>query len=68
MIIESSAPTRIDLAGGTIDIWPLYLFHPRALTLNIAINLYVVTRIHLREDSSITIRFEEKKLEVSVVN
>ena len=26
--IETSAPTRIDLAGGTIDIWPLYLFHP----------------------------------------
>jgi hypothetical protein len=25
--IVSSAPTRIDLAGGTIDIWPLYLFH-----------------------------------------
>ena len=22
MIIESSAPTRVDLAGGTIDIWP----------------------------------------------
>jgi D-glycero-alpha-D-manno-heptose-7-phosphate kinase len=28
--IETSAPTRIDLAGGTIDIWPLYLFHPGA--------------------------------------
>jgi galactokinase/mevalonate kinase-like predicted kinase len=24
--IEASAPTRIDLAGGTLDIWPLYLF------------------------------------------
>ena len=29
--IISSAPTRIDLAGGTIDIWPLYLFHEHAL-------------------------------------
>jgi hypothetical protein len=28
--IDTSAPTRIDLAGGTIDIWPLYLFHPGA--------------------------------------
>ena len=27
--IEASAPTRIDLAGGTLDIWPLYLFHER---------------------------------------
>jgi D-glycero-alpha-D-manno-heptose-7-phosphate kinase len=37
--IVSSAPTRIDLAGGTIDIWPLYLFHERAQTLNVAISL-----------------------------
>jgi GHMP kinases N terminal domain len=35
--IEASAPTRIDLAGGTLDIWPLYLFHPGALTVNCAI-------------------------------
>jgi D-glycero-alpha-D-manno-heptose-7-phosphate kinase len=37
--IDCSAPTRIDLAGGTIDIWPLYLFHQPAVTLNAAINL-----------------------------
>jgi D-glycero-alpha-D-manno-heptose-7-phosphate kinase len=37
--IESSAPTRIDLAGGTLDIWPLYLFHEGAQTLNAAISL-----------------------------
>jgi D-glycero-alpha-D-manno-heptose-7-phosphate kinase len=36
--ITASAPTRIDLAGGTIDIWPLYLFHPGAQTLNVAIS------------------------------
>jgi galactokinase/mevalonate kinase-like predicted kinase len=39
VIIRTSAPTRIDLAGGTIDIWPLYLFHPGAQTLNAAISL-----------------------------
>ncbi len=39
MHIVSSAPTRIDLAGGTIDIWPLYLFHEHAQTLNAAISL-----------------------------
>jgi D-glycero-alpha-D-manno-heptose-7-phosphate kinase len=37
--IVSSAPTRIDLAGGTLDIWPLYLFHENAQTLNVAISL-----------------------------
>lgn len=38
--IESKTPTRIDLAGGTLDIWPLYLFHEGALTVNCAITLY----------------------------
>jgi D-glycero-alpha-D-manno-heptose-7-phosphate kinase len=37
--IDSSAPTRIDLAGGTLDIWPLYLYHEGAQTLNAAISL-----------------------------
>ena len=40
MRIESKAPTRIDLAGGTLDIWPLYLFHQGALTVNCAITRY----------------------------
>ena len=35
---EATAPTRIDLAGGTLDIWPLYLFHPGAVTVNVAID------------------------------
>lgn len=38
MKIEAQAPTRIDLAGGTLDIWPLYLFHEGALTVNCAIS------------------------------
>ena len=37
--VHSSAPTRIDLAGGTLDIWPLYLFHDDAQTLNAAIDI-----------------------------
>lgn len=39
MQVRSSAPTRLDLAGGTLDIWPLYLFHEGARTLNAAITL-----------------------------
>nr|MDP9147591.1 GHMP kinase [Acidobacteriota bacterium] len=40
MIIQSKAPTRVDFAGGTLDIWPLYLFHKGAVTVNAAITLY----------------------------
>ena len=53
MIIESSAPTRVDLAGGTIDIWPLYLFHPGASTVNFALSLRAHARIETRADQRI---------------
>lgn len=59
MRIETSAPTRIDLAGGTIDIWPLYLFHPGAQTLNAAISLRAHARVESRQDSRIVIRSED---------
>lgn len=48
MRIEARAPTRIDLAGGTLDIWPLYLFHQPAFTLNCAINLYASCTLETR--------------------
>src|SRR6202171_1842618 len=55
MRIESKAPTRVDLAGGTLDIWPLYLFHPGALTLNAAISRYAYCTLesHAANDSRI---------------
>ncbi len=43
--VEATAPTRVDLAGGTLDIWPLYLFHPGAVTINAAVNLPAKVRI-----------------------
>jgi D-glycero-alpha-D-manno-heptose-7-phosphate kinase len=54
--IVSSAPTRIDLAGGTIDIWPLYLFHSGASTLNAAISLRAHAEIDARTDGAIELR------------
>ena len=59
VIIETSAPTRIDLAGGTIDIWPLYLFHPGAQTLNAAISIRARARVESRTDNRIVIRSED---------
>jgi D-glycero-alpha-D-manno-heptose-7-phosphate kinase len=54
--LTSSAPTRIDLAGGTIDIWPLYLFHEGATTLNAAISLRAHVAIESRDDGAIELR------------
>jgi D-glycero-alpha-D-manno-heptose-7-phosphate kinase len=60
MIIESSAPTRVDLAGGTIDIWPLYLFHPGAATVNFAISLRANCRIETRQDDRIILESSDR--------
>lgn len=62
MIIESSAPTRVDLAGGTIDIWPLYLFHPGAATVNFAISLRAHCRIETRSDDRIVLESRDRKV------
>ena len=57
--ISASAPTRIDLAGGTIDIWPLYLFHAGAQTLNAAISLRARAWIEPRPDDRIELVSED---------
>ena len=59
MRISASAPTRIDLAGGTIDIWPLYLFHAGAQTLNAAISLRAHAWIEKRPDERIELVSED---------
>jgi D-glycero-alpha-D-manno-heptose-7-phosphate kinase len=70
-VLTSSAPTRIDLAGGTIDIWPLYLFHEGACTLNLAISLRAHVTIEERSggglelvslDTGQTVRADSSRL------
>jgi len=51
MRIEARAPTRIDLGGGTLDIWPLYLFHEGAMTVNCAISRYARCVIDVQKAS-----------------
>ena len=51
--IRTSAPTRIDLAGGTLDIWPLYLFHEHAQTVNAAISLRAHAEVTGRTDGKV---------------
>jgi D-glycero-alpha-D-manno-heptose-7-phosphate kinase len=61
MKIISEAPCRVDLAGGTLDIWPLYLFHPGAVTLNFAIDRW--TRCVIETQASPEIRLRSGDLE-----
>ena len=56
MRIASRAPCRVDLAGGTLDIWPLYLHHPGAVTVNFAVSRYTSCVIEPHADSRIDLR------------
>lgn len=55
-VILAQAPCRADLAGGTMDLWPLYLFHPGALTLNFAVNILTSCRLTPLKGKRIVLR------------
>ena len=58
-MIRSTAPTRIDLAGGTLDIWPLYLQFKNPPTLNAAINLYATVELTPRSDRKVVVESKD---------
>jgi D-glycero-alpha-D-manno-heptose-7-phosphate kinase len=64
MIVEASAPTRIDLSGGTLDLYPLYLFLEDGITNNAAIDVYCTARVETREDSAIHLKSLDTNAEV----
>lgn len=64
MIIESRAPARIDLAGGTIDLWPLYLFHDNTQTINFAIDQYAECRLETRDDSRFVVESKDRGVRI----
>jgi len=56
------APVRADLAGGTLDLWPLYLFHPGARTVNVAISFYAESEVcELGDRSAIEINLTDEQ-------
>lgn len=61
--IWATAPCRADLAGGTLDLWPLYLFHPGAVTVNFALSIFTSCRITPGPDKAIRLRSLDTKKE-----
>lgn len=61
MKIQAQSPCRVDLAGGTLDIWPLYLFHANAVTVNFAVDRYTSCEIVTRDDKKIVLRSADQK-------
>lgn len=52
MKFSIQSPTRIDLAGGTLDFWPIYLMIEKSMTINAAIDIYTAVDVetHAAED------------------
>ena len=65
--VESS-PTRVDLAGGTLDFWPIYLMLDRPLTINVAINIFTHCRLKERADEKILIHSKDLKIKKEFKN
>jgi D-glycero-alpha-D-manno-heptose-7-phosphate kinase len=63
MTITSYGPCRVDLAGGTLDIWPLYLFHANAVTVNFAVDRYTRCWITTHDSPEIVLRSRDLKAE-----
>jgi len=66
--IVAHAPCRADLAGGTLDLWPLYLFHPGALTLNFALEILTTCRITPLDDARIELSSLDTQKQESFAN
>lgn len=56
MYVEAIAPSRIDLAGGTLDIYPLYLFEVNGVTVNMGTDVHSRVRLTPRADAEIHLR------------
>lgn len=67
MRIVATAPCRVDLAGGTLDIWPLYLHHRDACTVNFAIDCYTKCEVETGP-GPITLRSLDQKVEEKYEN
>lgn len=54
--VVARAACRVDLAGGTVDLWPLYLFHERPVVVNIAVEIMTKCRITPQKGKAIELR------------
>lgn len=61
-MISARAWCRVDLAGGTLDLWPLGLLHPGARTINVAVGVAATVRVS-RRDRTYRVRQGERLAE-----
>lgn len=68
MKIHIKSPTRVDLAGGTLDLWPLYLFVGGASTVNVAIDIYTHAIIESLDNGRVMLDSKDLNLQKDYKN
>ena len=61
--IEASAPARVDLAGGTLDLWPLHVLHPGSVTVNLAVDRRATCRVR-RGEKGVRLVAPDRKIDL----
>jgi D-glycero-alpha-D-manno-heptose-7-phosphate kinase len=67
-IIIQKSPTRVDLAGGTLDLWPLFNFVDGAVTVNVAIDIYTTATLTPLDGKKIELVSDDLQFEKSFSN
>lgn len=57
-MIKTSSPTRVDLAGGTLDCWPIYLLVGDCKTVNLSIGIETGVELTPRNDCLVTLQVD----------
>jgi D-glycero-alpha-D-manno-heptose-7-phosphate kinase len=61
MKITKSSSTRVDLSGGTLDCWPLFLLVDSCVTINLSISISTHVTLEPRKDSQIHVDIRDLK-------
>jgi D-glycero-alpha-D-manno-heptose-7-phosphate kinase len=58
--IVAKAPTRVDIAGGTLDLWPIHHMMPAAHTVNFGVGLWAQCEIEEADEYVVASRDQQK--------
>jgi D-glycero-alpha-D-manno-heptose-7-phosphate kinase len=59
--IRIQSPTRVDLAGGTLDCWPLHLFVGDCVTVNLSIDIWTGCELTPAAGREVTLEIRDLK-------
>jgi D-glycero-alpha-D-manno-heptose-7-phosphate kinase len=59
LVVQS--PTRVDLSGGTIDLWPLHCFAGDCVTVNLSISVFTRATLQKSDNQSVHVDVVDMK-------